>query len=326
MNRTDLDRRRRSGSVQPLSLTRVPELFFFMLSVRLRPDATSHFTVTPLSSAAADRREKRDQSRSTQLKSGREDRSLRSAPPLLGCWSSACLCSSPRCSLLLLPGSAALWPARSRSVGRCPVTPPPSLLLLLLPTPCCSAAPRQPHSAPHRQNPSCCIVTFISVNAEGTIVLLEFIIIPDSVRVSACSPSPPTNIELLKSFKYQLDSFLRTLLLYFFVSIFFPFVQWGFFQISFCYNFSIRSAIKTSSFSSFSRSAFQLFNFSPSSEFIMGVYCVSYSAWHHQLLHPRVSSSSKDGEKNSVQLDLDPTSFIWHRHHRQRNVGKSRWL
>ena len=40
--------------------------------------------------------------------------------------------------------------------------PPPSLLLLLLPTPCCSAAPRQPHSAPHMQNPSCCPVPFIS--------------------------------------------------------------------------------------------------------------------------------------------------------------------
>lgn len=41
----------------------------------------------------------------------------------VGACSSPSLCSL--CSVLLSPGSAALWPGRSRSDSRCPVTPPP---------------------------------------------------------------------------------------------------------------------------------------------------------------------------------------------------------
>ena len=89
-----------------------------------------------------------------------------------------------------------------------------------------------------------------------TIVLLECInIIPDSVLFWLASS--PTNVELLKPFNHQNVQLFKDILLVFFsfLSVILkysafsakccPFILMEIFQISFCYNLSIRSTIET---------------------------------------------------------------------------------
>lgn len=109
----------------PLTLTRFPESFFFMV-----PPVDLWRNLTPLelrysSSAGRNRQKRVKSSKSPAERTG----ASASALPLPSCWSSVSLSPSLRCSVLLPPGSAALWAASNSCVSRCPVTPPPGSLL-----------------------------------------------------------------------------------------------------------------------------------------------------------------------------------------------------